>query len=396
MGYKKLFLSILFVILAGVAEGKVSTDNINSRKNKRNRLQQEIDLIDKRLKDNASKSRSVLSELSLIRKKIEDRNELIAESDNDIKIIQDKISNKRNEITNIQNELDTLSSYYSDFVLRTYKNRDVKVWYMYILASENITRAFRRITYLRNLSSEMNRQGEKIKTKMQELEEARNSLIKTESVLNALRIKRVNERNLLSKEESSSKDIVNQLNRESSRYKRELSVKKRQVDALNREIERLILESSERGKGKDIAKTTAIDYVLDKEFAKNQGKLPWPANGPVIEKFGQHNHPVFTRVKLPFNNGISIELSQGATVKSVFTGVVKKIVVMPGYNQCILIQHGNYFSFYCKLEQTFVKSGDKVKTGDIIGTVGTIAGNTQLHFQIWKGTTPQNPEKWLR
>lgn len=69
MGYKKLFLSILFVILAGVAEGKVSTDNINSRKNKRNRLQQEIDLIDKRLKDNASKSRSVLSELSLIRKK---------------------------------------------------------------------------------------------------------------------------------------------------------------------------------------------------------------------------------------------------------------------------------------------------------------------------------------
>lgn len=396
MGYKKLFLSILFVILAGVAEGKVSTDNINSRKNKRNRLQQEIDLIDKRLKDNASKSRSVLSELSLIRKKIEDRNELIAESDNDIKIIQDKISNKRNEITNIQNELDTLSSYYSDLVLRTYKNRDVKVWYMYILASENITRAFRRITYLRNLSSEMNRQGEKIKTKMQELEEARNSLIKTESVLNALRIKRVNERNLLSKEESSSKDIVNQLNRESTRYKRELSVKKRQVDALNREIERLILESSERGKGKDIAKTTAIDYVLDKEFAKNQGKLPWPANGPVIEKFGQHNHPVFTRVKLPFNNGISIELSQGATVKSVFTGVVKKIVVMPGYNQCILIQHGNYFSFYCKLERTFVKSGDKVKTGDIIGTVGTIAGNTQLHFQIWKGTTPQNPEKWLR
>lgn len=396
MGYKKLFLSILFVILAGVAEGKVSADNINSRKNKRNRLQQEIDLIDKRLKDNASKSRSVLSELSLIRKKIEDRNELIAESDNDIKIIQDKISNKRNEITNIQNELDTLSSYYSDLVLRTYKNRDVKVWYMYILASENITRAFRRITYLRNLSSEMNRQGEKIKTKMQELEEARNSLIKTESVLNALRIKRVNERNLLSKEESSSKDIVNQLNRESKRYKRELSVKKREVEALNREIERLILESSERGKGKDIAKTTAIDYVLDKEFAKNQGKLPWPAVGPVIEKFGQHNHPVFTRVKLPFNNGISIELSQGATVKSVFTGVVKKIVVMPGYNQCILIQHGNYFSFYCKLERTFVKSGDKVKTGDIIGTVGTIAGNTQLHFQIWKGTTPQNPEKWLR
>ena len=139
-----------------------------------------------------------------------------------------------------------------------------------------------------------------------------------------------------------------------------------------------------------------VDIKLDAEFAKNKGKLPWPADGAVTDHFGQHYHPVFKSVKLPFNNGITISMAKGAAVQAVFDGVVKQIVVMPGYNKCVLVQHGNYFSFYCKLESAVVKPGDKIKTGDIIGTVDTIDGATQLHFQIWKGTTPQDPEKWLR
>ena len=58
--------------------------------------------------------------------------------------------------------------------------------------------------------------------------------------------------------------------------------------------------------------------------------------------------------------------------------------------------YGSYFSFYCKLKTVSVKAGDKVKTGQALGTVDTIAGESQLHFQIWKGTTPQNPELWLK
>ena len=139
-----------------------------------------------------------------------------------------------------------------------------------------------------------------------------------------------------------------------------------------------------------------IDYVLDAEFSKNKGKLPWPVEGAVVDRFGQHYHPVFKTVKLPFNNGISIAVSKGTKVKAVFDGVVKRIVVMPGYNQCILVQHGNWFSFYCKLQSTAVKAGDKVKTGQVLGTVDTINGDTQLHFQIWQKQTPQNPEIWLR
>ena len=117
---------------------------------------------------------------------------------------------------------------------------------------------------------------------------------------------------------------------------------------------------------------------------------------PVVDRFGQNYHPVYTKIKLHFNNGINIAVSPGTGVKAVFDGVVKQIVVMPGYNKCDLIQHGDYFSFYCKLGSVSVKAGDKVKTGQEIGTVDTMNGETQLHFQIWSGRTPQNPEIWLR
>ena len=79
-----------------------------------------------------------------------------------------------------------------------------------------------------------------------------------------------------------------------------------------------------------------------------------------------------------------------------FDGVVKQVLVMPGYNQCVLVQHGNYFTFYCKLRNVKVKSGQKVTTGQQLGVVDTINKETQLHFQVWKDTTPQNPESWLK
>jgi septal ring factor EnvC (AmiA/AmiB activator) len=76
---------------------------------------------------------------------------------------------------------------------------------------------------------------------------------------------------------------------------------------------------------------------------------------------------------------------------------VKQILVMPGYNQCVLVQHGEYFTFYCKLKKVDVKSGQTVKTGAPIGTIDdSEEGNAILHFQLWKGTDKQNPETWLR
>ena len=323
----------------------------------------------------------------------------MAESDREIAGLNSSIHEKEAEIKLMQARLDTLSDYYDRLVKGAYKNRSAKVWYMYILASDDFGQAFRRYGYLRDLSKQMNTQAEKIMATRDTLEKERAVLSDLKKDAEALRSQRLAEVGKLQAEQNDSQKLVNQLKKDKKKYQQDLSRKQKEVEALNREIQRIINEALAQKSGgkKSSTKTAApIDYTLAKQFESNKGKLPWPADGAVVDHFGQRYDPVYTNLKLPFNNGISIALQQGSAVKAVFDGEVKQVVVMPGYNKCVLVQHGNYFSFYCKMGAVGVKKGDKVKTGQTLGTVDTIGGETQLHFQIWSGKTPQNPETWLR
>ena len=80
----------------------------------------------------------------------------------------------------------------------------------------------------------------------------------------------------------------------------------------------------------------------------------------------------------------------------VFDGVVKQVLVMPGYNQCVLVQHGSFYTFYCKLDKVTVKAGEKLKTGQAMGALAASDENgSVIHFQLWHGTNKQNPELWI-
>ena len=392
----RLWIRILSTaVLAAAFVLPASAQDIRQHEERKSRLEKEIAILDRQLADNADRSKDALSQLTLIRKKISNRKALISESDRQIRLYSDEIYSTQRQINRLQAREDTLTEYYSRLVRGAYKNRDTKIWYMYILASDNLGQAFRRFSYFKGLSSEMKEQAKRIRETRAELEVERARLQDLRKGAEKVRAQRQSELESLRQEEGQSAKVITQLKRNRTKYQKELNAKKRQVDALNREIRRLVEEAMKAAADKK-GDTPAIDYKLAGEFSANKGKLPWPADGPVIDRFGQHYHPVFTRLKLPFNNGITIAVAKGTQARAVFDGTVKQIVVMPGYNQCVLVQHGNYFSFYCKLKTTTVKAGDKVRTGQAIGEVDTINGETQLHFQIWKDQTPQNPELWLR
>ena len=397
---KGIFIALILSMTVGVATGY--SQDTKTQEAKKARLQKEIAILDSQIKAIASKSASAVNKLSLIRKKVDARKELVAESDRQIAGFSSSIAAKEEEIKVLQARLDTLSDYYERLVRGAYKNRNAKVWYMYILASDDLGQAFRRYGYLRDLSKQMNIQAQRIIETRDTLEKQTATLAEMKKEAESLRKERLSEVGKLQAEQNDSQKLVNQLKKDKKKYQQDLAKKQREVEALNREIQRIIQQALEdkggkKGSGKTSSKPAKpIDYTLAKQFESNKGKLPWPADGPVVEHFGQRYHPVYTNLKLPFNNGISIALAQGTAVKAVFDGEVKQIVVMPGYNKCILVQHGNYFSFYCKMGSVSVKAGDKVKTGQSLGTVDTIGGETQLHLQIWSGKNPQNPETWLR
>ena len=394
MGRCILFIAAFLAVLS-FSPVCADAQDIKEHEARKARLEKDIELIDRQLSENESRNRSMLSSLTLIRTQIASRKSLISESNRLIRTYSDEIYLSQLRINRLDARIDTLTVHYGRLVRSAYKNRDAKVWYMYILASDNLGQAFRRYSYFKNLSAEMKRQADEIRLAREELQRRKSELQEMKAEAEKVKKQRQTELASLQKEEARSENMVAQLNRNRKKYERELASKRKEVNALNREIERLIRESMKSGeKGKE--PPAEVDYALDAEFSANKGKLPWPVEGVVVDKFGQHYHPVFKGVKLPFNNGVSIAVAKSAKVKAIFDGVVRQIVVMPGYNQCVLIQHGNWFSFYCKLQNSTVKAGDKVKTGQVIGTVDTINGDTQLHFQIWQKQTPQNPELWLR
>ena len=403
---RRLRILFLLVLLAAAPRPLLAQDT-KAQEEKIARLQQEIALLNNQLKDNASQSSNALSELTLIRKQIKSRQELIAESDKKISAIRRSISEKQHEIDVIQARLDTLNYYYAKLIHNAYKNRDTRVWYMYILASDNVAQAFRRFGYLKNLSAEMNVQARKIAAVKAELQEQTAQLQVMQKEAEALRAERQKDVDQLKSEEARSQQIIAKLNKDKKTYQRQLETRRKQVEALNREIAEIIRKATaarQKAAKKDGAKNASggkkvsseADVKLSNEFAANRGKLPWPVDGTVLESFGQHYHPVFTNVKLPFNNGVTVAVKANAEVRAVFDGTVEKIMMAPGYNQCVLVRHGDYFTFYCKLKNVRVKAGEAVKTGSVLGIVDTIGGENQMHFQLWAGREPQNPELWLK
>ena len=388
---------VLVLLLTGAA---VSAQDTRKQESRKAQLEKEIEAINRQLRENASSSSRALTDLALVRRKVSARQALIKESDREIHALDDSMKVRQKEIDRLQARYDTLSFYYNRLVRGAYKNRDSRLWYMYILASESIGQAVRRFGYLKGLSREMSAQAERVQEAKAALEVEKERLAAMREEAMGLRRRRQADVDALRAEEGESAALVAKLGREKKKYQQELQKKNREVEKLNREIAEIIRKATAKNTSKTSkggkSTSTAVDKKLSGEFAANKGRLPWPVEGTVVDSYGQHYHPVYKNIKLPFNNGVTRAVSRGATARAVFDGTVAQVVVIPGYNQCVLLRHGEYFTFYCKLKSVSVKAGDKVKTGQALGVVDTIGGEDQFHFQLWKERDPQNPENWLR
>jgi len=386
---KKLFLLLTLALLATAASGQ----DVSKQNERKRQIEEEISFINNQLKSIAGKQKATTEQLSLIRKRAQSRQALINDLDRRIAVINDEMTAKQREINRLQKELDTLETYYNKLIYNTYKNRDTRVWYMYLLASESIGQGYRRFSYLRNLSDEVGKQAAKMREKQAELQAEREKLAAIKEEARSTKAEREEEYRKLLDEQKQSQADMKRLAKSEKQYRNDLAAKKKEVDRLNKEIQR-ILRATVTEQKKD---NTKVDTALSGQFAQNRGKLPWPVRqGVITERFGVHNHPVYKNLKLPDNPGVTFSTTKGADVFAVFGGVVSRVFVMPGYNQCVLVQHGEYFTLYCKLSKVSVKAGQKVATGDKLGTLDIDGNASSLHFQLWKGTDKQDPERWLR
>ncbi|GAB3822706.1 hypothetical protein GCM10028895_27790 [Pontibacter rugosus] len=202
--------------------------------------------------------------------------------------------------------------------------------------------------------------------------------------------------------------VITRLSKQETNLKQEVAERQQAVkkldnliaDIVREEIARAARAAREAGKatsGSTNKVTLTPEMALtSSSFAGNKGRLAWPVErGFISQQFGRHNHPVLKGVVVE-NRGVDIQTAQGAPARAIFEGKVLTVATVPGMNNIVMIQHGEYFTVYAKLKTVSVKPGQTVKLKETIGTVYTDSdGTTELQFQIWKNSSNMNPSDWI-
>ncbi|MBN2660667.1 MAG: peptidoglycan DD-metalloendopeptidase family protein [Tannerellaceae bacterium] len=449
---------IVFLVSGLVAFGQNSS-KVKQLENQRKKALEEIEMTNQLLNETKKTARSSLNRLNLISNQILSRKKVISILNQEIGGIDTQINKMRREVNRLEQELKVKQKNYGKSAKGMYKRRKSQDKLLFILSADNFAQSLRRMRYLREFADWQKRQAAEIVVKQREIEEKRSALEKTRKNKQVLLGSRENENQKLQTEESSQKTEVQQLNKKQRDLQAQLKKKKQQADALNQQIEkqiaieiaraeeeaRIARQKAERERAekarlareaREIRKKQAAasgkkiveekeepepepepiraervaevkgGYAMTREekklsdnFAGNKGRLPFPVTGrhSIVGTFGEQQHQDLKYVRTN-NSGIDIQTSPGADARAVFNGEVTRVFVVPGYNNSVIVRHGNYLTVYSNLSQVYVKAGDRVSTRQSIGKIFTDTedGNaTILSFQLWKEKTKLNPATWL-
>ncbi len=446
-----LFLSSAFLLSA-------QTPQIEHLQRQQQALQEEIRSTNKLYLDVKKQTTTILDRINLINKQIAARKELITVQHREIESLRKEETRLENEIARLNRELKQKQGNYANAIKGMLNPQFSEQKLLYILSGKSPGESLRRMQYLREYSRLQKSQAEEIRKQNAEITARKEALGKAkadrEKALAALQ----NEQKKLQQEEQARQSEVADARGQQQQLQQTLQDKQRRMNQLNAQIEKLIAEEVARQermaeanrraaeaerlrkaeaeaeaaaakarrekesskKTEEVAAaparkaetaprteagpriesgstTTTETFNLSKNFAANKGKLPMPVTGTasIVGNFGTKKHSEWNVTTN--SNGIDIQAQKGAGIRTVFDGEVSKVFSFPGSNTCVIVRHGEYYTFYANIYDLFVKQGDKVKTGQTLGRIFTDpdTGVSSMHFQLWQKTNKLNPAPWL-
>ena len=346
---------------------------------------------EKILKETEKSKNVTTGKLNVINKQINNRVSYISNLKKEIKFQNNEILDLSGVIYSLTNDLKILKNEYSEMIYYSYKSRSSLDKLGYVFSSNSYNQMFRRLGYIVQYTNSRKKQIQEIEIVTNELDNQKNNLIHEKKIQNKLLSDEVTENNKLQKLKRNQKKTISDLGKKERRIKKEIKERRISLEQLDNLIKEVIRSESEKLSGVD------LDLIkLSESFETNIGKLIWPvSSGFISNKFGVHPHPVIKNVKVK-NDGIDIQTSKGSKVYSVFSGKVSTVAFIPGMNNVIIINHGDYYTLYAKLKNLVVEKGDIITIGQNIADIVTNSdGVSELQFQVWKNNIKLNPEKWI-
>ena len=441
------FFAITFLLFLSFVAFSQSQQIDNLRRQQRD-LQEDIKNTNRLFLDVKKQTTTILQRINLINKQIASRKEMMELQNKEIEMLVKEQQRLDEEIKRLNIELEHKKQSYANAMRTMQTNRSGQNELIFILSGKSFGESLRRMQFLKNYSKWRREQAQEIKAKNIEIEAKIKALeqakIDRQKALVALKEEQSN----LQKEDNRRQAEMQEARGRQQELQKTLQNKQQQAKKLDAQIEKLIAEevarqereaearrkaeaaelarkeAAKKAKDKTDSKTKEPDlaelpeskaerpepkvevsrssveetFNLSKNFTSNKGRLPMPVTGTstIISQFGVNKHSEWNIST--HSNGIDIQAQNGANIRSVFDGEISKIFSFAGMNTCVIIRHGDYYTFYANIFDLYVKPGDKVKTGQTLGKIYTDpdTGIATMHFQLWQKTTKLNPTPWLK
>lgn len=407
-------LSILLICLLSFGLSAQNSKRLSDLEKKRKEALERVEKTTQMLGKNKTTTKNTLYRLNVLSDQIKARESFLNELGQELKAINAEVSEVQADYTELSRRLSVKKEKYAKSLRLMSRRNKSEDKLMFILSARDLNQMTSRMRYLDEYAGYQRIQANEISRKQTELNEKRIALESAYREKDAVKNKQVQETSILERERGAQSKLVSELKGKEKLLNTELNKQRRQAEQLNRQIENLIAEEARKAaekasKDKSKPRTaetkggyamTVDEKKLSGDFGRNQGALPFPVSqsGTIVVHFGEQKYQDLKYVQNS-SKGIDIQTKPGASAMTVFGGVVSKVFALPGFNNSVIIRHGNYLTVYANLSDIYVKTGDKVKIGEAIGKifVDTEQNNqTILHFQIWKDTQRLNPELWLR
>lgn len=405
-------LLIAFLILIPTDLFAQSKSQLEKEKNK---LEQEISKLNKELSKARKNTKMTTNQIAALSKKIKERTALINNINGQMNLLNIKILQTEDSITCMRTQVDSLKIEYGKMTRILYRERGNLNAQTLLFDNDAYNKTYLRRKYFEDYSRYRRYQAHNIELKEQQLQDMAFDLQKQRSEKHTLLLQEKQQKEALSKEQQQKQKSQAASKQQEKDLKQQLNRKEKQKKQLQQQIQRIINEEiakANKAKNKGTSgKTNAVtstpsatpaeshastaEIALSSDFAGNKGRLAWPVNyTKVSREYGRYTHSSGGQ---NMNNGIDLLTASGATVYSVFKGTVSRVFTCPNGTKGVIIRHGEYMTVYANLGSVAVREGTEVSNHQSIGTVYIAEDNTsEFSFQLWKGTSSQNPRNWLR
>ena len=134
------------------------------------------------------------------------------------------------------------------------------------------------------------------------------------------------------------------------------------------------------------------------KWLENTTPSIWPVQGRLSSSFGKRKDPFVGTAG--FHAGVDLTARQGTPIIAAADGIVTHSGSFAKYGKRVVLSHGGngLSTRYAHMSEYFVRPGQVVRRGEVIGRVGRTGRTTSphLHYEVRYLGTPLNPYKYLR